>query len=146
LKARWNLSAYVADRARRFMNNTKIGFIGLGHVGGKPAGSLLRHGIDFTVRDLTPELVDAFVQSGAAKATSPQEMARSVDVLISCRPSPAAAAVMEHADGALAGLSPGKIWLEMTTTDSEPIKRLEEACGIQTAVSFGLQPLRESSR
>ena len=38
----------------------KIGFIGLGNVGGKLAGSLLRNGFDVTVRDLDVSLIEAF--------------------------------------------------------------------------------------
>ena len=43
----------------------KIGFIGLGNVGGKLAGSLLRNGYDLTVRDLNEEVVKNFVLRGA---------------------------------------------------------------------------------
>jgi 3-hydroxyisobutyrate dehydrogenase len=47
--------------------------------------------------------------------------------LITCLPSPAAsAAVLEAEDGALAGLGPGKIWAEMSTTDKEEVVRLGE--------------------
>jgi 3-hydroxyisobutyrate dehydrogenase len=107
------------------VDNTKIGFIGLGNVGGKLAGSLLRHGIDLTVRDLDADLEASFVQQGAARAGSPREMAEKVDVVITCLPSPAASRdVMERSDGILAGLGPGKVWLEMSTTDSAEIKRL----------------------
>jgi len=107
------------------MNNTKIGFIGLGNVGGKLAGNLARHGVRLTVRDLNGDLEAAFVRKGASKARSPREMAEEVDVVITCLPSPAASAeVMERPDGILAGLSPGKIWLEMSTTDSTEIQRL----------------------
>ena len=38
----------------------KIGFIGLGNVGGKLAGSLLRNNFDLTVRDLDQELTNNF--------------------------------------------------------------------------------------
>jgi 3-hydroxyisobutyrate dehydrogenase len=107
------------------VHNTKIGFIGLGNVGGKLAGSLARHKIDLTVRDLNPRLQQAFVARGAAIAASPREMAQKVDILITCLPSPAASAeVMERADGILAGLGPGKVWLEMSTTDSKEVRRL----------------------
>jgi 3-hydroxyisobutyrate dehydrogenase len=107
------------------MHNTKIGFIGLGNVGAKLAGSILRHGMPLTVRDLNAGLEDAFVEKGASKASSPREMAEKTDVVITCLPSPAASAdVMERADGILAGLSPGKIWLEMSTTDATEIRRL----------------------
>jgi 3-hydroxyisobutyrate dehydrogenase len=107
------------------MDNTKIGFIGLGNVGGKLAGSLARHGIDLTVRDLNADLEAHFLKNGASRALSPRDMAEKVDVIITCLPSPAACAdVMERRDGILAGLSPGKVWLEMSTTDSAEVKRL----------------------
>src|SRR3984957_2454372 len=107
------------------MHNSKIGFIGLGNVGGKLAGSLARHGFDLTVRDLDAEREARFVQSGAARAASPRELAEKVDVVITCLPSPAASAdVMERPDGILAGLSAGKVGLEMSPTDSAEVKRL----------------------
>ena len=105
----------------------KVGFIGLGNVGGKLAGSLLRNGVDLTVRDLDTEIAKPFLDGGAKWADSPKEMAENVDVLITCLPSPAAsAAVMEDEDGALAGLGPGKIWAEMSTTDKDEVLRLGE--------------------
>jgi 3-hydroxyisobutyrate dehydrogenase len=107
------------------MDNSKIGFIGLGNVGGKLAGSLARHGIDLTVRDLNADLEAGFMRRGARRAASPREMAERVDVIITCLPSPAASAeVMERADGILAGLGAGKVWLEMSTTDAAEIRRL----------------------
>src|SRR3954462_6302867 len=107
------------------MNNTKIGFIGLGNVGGKLAGSLVRNGIDLTVRDLNSDLEAPFIAAGATRAASPLDMVRRVDVVITCLPSPAASArVLEAPDGILAGMSPGQIWLEMSTTDSAEVQRL----------------------
>lgn len=107
------------------MNTTRIGFIGLGNVGSKLAGNLLQHGADLTVRDLDTAQVAAFVARGAHSAASPREMAANVDIIITCLPSPAACAeVMEAADGVLAGLTAGKLWLEMSTTDHAEITRL----------------------
>ena len=107
------------------MENLRIGFIGLGNVGGKLAGNLLNNGADLTVRDLNPELVAEFVARGAKSAASPKEMIENCDVVITCLPSPAAsAAVLEADDGIIAGMSPGKVWMEMSTTDSAEIKRL----------------------
>ena len=103
----------------------KVGFIGLGNAGGKLAGSLLRNGFDLTVRDLNKEFVDEFVERGAKSANSPKEMAEHCDVVITCLPSPKACSeVMESKDGILAGLSKGKIWLEMSTTDEAEIRRI----------------------
>jgi len=107
------------------MTGLTIGFIGLGNVGGQLAGNLLRHGANLTVRDLDPERVAALVAQGAGAAASPRELAERVDLVITCLPSPAvSAAVMEAPDGVLAGLSPGKIWLEMSTTDAAEARRL----------------------
>ena len=103
----------------------KVGFIGLGNAGGKLAGSLLRNGFDLTVRDLNKEFVDEFVQRGAKSGGSPKEMAEHCDVVITCLPSPKACSeVMESKDGVIAGLSKGKIWLEMSTTDEAEIRRI----------------------
>ena len=43
----------------------KIGFIGLGNVGSKLAGSLLRNGFDLTVFDLNSQLIEKFASKGA---------------------------------------------------------------------------------
>lgn len=103
----------------------KVGFIGLGHAGGKLAGTLLRNGVDLTVRDLDRTAAAPFLAGGARFGESPKAMAEACDVMITCLPSPAAsAAVMESADGVLAGIGAGKIWLEMSTTDAAEIGRL----------------------
>jgi len=105
----------------------KIGFIGLGNVGGKLAASLMRNGFDLTVRDLDRDAAEPFLADGAGWAESPKAMAEAVDVVITCLPSPAAcAAVMEADDGILAGLSAGKVWLEMSTTDEAEVRRMGE--------------------
>ena len=96
----------------------KIGFIGLGNLGGKLAGSLLRNGFDLTVRDLERSAAEPLLAGGAAWAETPREMAQICDMVITCLPIPAAsAAVLEAADGVIAGLSAGKIWAEMSTTE-----------------------------
>lgn len=105
----------------------KVGFIGLGNVGGKLAGSLLRNGVDLTVRDLDRDLAQKFIDQGATWGESPRAMAEAVDILITCLPSPAAsAAVLEADDGALQGFGPGKVWAEMSTTDEDEVLRLGE--------------------
>ena len=115
----------------------KIGFIGLGNVGGKLAGSILRNGFDLTVRDLDRAAAKRFLDQGASWANSPAEMARSSDLIITCLPSPAAcAAVMEGEDGILQGLAPGKIWAEMSTTDASEMARLADLVEATGAVAI----------
>ena len=103
----------------------KIGFIGLGNVGSKLAGSLLRNKFDLTVRDLDHNLTKDFYDLGAKVASSAKELAEQVDLIITCLPSPKICAeVMEGEDGILNGLSENKIWLEMSTTDESEVKRI----------------------
>ena len=103
----------------------KIGFIGLGNVGGKLASSLMRNKFDLTVRDLDKNLTKSFEDQGAKVVNSPKELAEEVDVIITCLPSPSICAeVMEGEDGILNGLSENKIWLEMSTTDEAEVKRI----------------------
>ena len=103
----------------------KVGFIGLGNVGGKLAGSLLRNKFDLTVRDLDENLTKPFVKQGAKIANTAKELAEKVDLIITCLPSPEICSeVMEGSDGILNGLSENKIWLEMSTTDEAEVKRL----------------------
>jgi len=103
----------------------KIGFIGLGNVGGKLAGSLLRNKFDLTVRDLDQNLTKPFIDLGAKVANSAKELAEQVDLIITCLPSPQTCSeVMEGEDGILNGISENKIWLEMSTTDESEVKRI----------------------
>jgi 3-hydroxyisobutyrate dehydrogenase len=102
-----------------------IGLVGLGNLGASLANNLLGHGVDLVVRDLNETAVDGFVARGAKRAASPREMAETCEFVITCLPSPAAsAAVVEGRDGLLEGLGPGKVWLEMSTTDAAEIRRL----------------------
>ena len=103
----------------------KIGFIGLGNVGGKLAGSLIRNNFDVTVREIDENLTNEFKKQGAKVAKSPKELAEQTDLIITSLPSPEVSAeVMESEDGVLNGLSENKIWLEMSTTDEDEVKRL----------------------
>jgi 3-hydroxyisobutyrate dehydrogenase len=99
-----------------------MGFVGLGNVGSKLAGSLLRNGFDLTVYDLNPELVATFVAKGAKAADSPASLMEACDAVITCLPSPqACAAVVETM---LPHVDDTKIWMEMSTTEVSEVKRL----------------------
>ncbi|WP_439111279.1 NAD(P)-dependent oxidoreductase [Lentibacter sp.] len=100
----------------------KVGFIGLGNVGGKLSGSLVRNGVDVMVHDLNEDFVKAKVAAGARAGASAAELMRDCDAVITCLPSPAASAAV------LAQMLPevreGKIWMEMSTTDEAEVKRI----------------------
>ncbi|WP_425100400.1 NAD(P)-dependent oxidoreductase [Tropicibacter sp. S64] len=100
----------------------QVGFIGLGNVGGKLAGSLLRNGIALQVHDLDAGLVAGFVARGAVDGGSPADMMDACDVVITCLPSPAASAAVVAA--MLPRMRAGKTWMEMSTTDADEVVRL----------------------
>ena len=103
----------------------KVGFIGLGNVGSKLSGSLLRNKVDLYVHDLNRDLVQKFKGFGATIANSPRKMMNICDVVITCLPSPSiSTTVMEGADGLLNSIKPSKVWMEMSTTDEAEVKRL----------------------
>lgn len=102
-----------------------VGFIGLGNVGSKLAGTLVRSGTPTVVLDLDPEAMAPLVSAGARAAGTPAELAQMCDVVVTCLPSPAAVSqVMESDDGVLTGLDEGDIWVEMSTTDASEVVRL----------------------
>ena len=113
----------------------KIGFIGLGNVGGKLASSLLRNKFELIVRDLDKNLTNKFLIKGAKIAKTNKELAEKADLIITCLPSPKVCAeVMEAEDGVINGLSKNKIWLEMSTTDESEIRRLSKLVEEKNAV------------
>ena len=113
----------------------KIGFVGLGNVGGKLAGSLLRNKFNLIVRDLDEQITKKFSDKGAQIANSPKDLAEKSDLVITCLPSPKASSkVMESDDGIIKGLSKDKIWLEMSTTDNMEVKRIGELVKSKGAV------------
>ena len=104
-----------------------IGFIGLGNLGSKLAGTLLRNGRELIVHDLDKAAAKPLLEGGAQWAATPRELALRSGLVITCLPSPAISAqVLERRDGVLAGLTPGKLWLEMSTTEESEVRRLGE--------------------
>ncbi len=100
----------------------KVGFIGLGNVGGKLSGSLIRNGVAVAVHDLNVDFVAAKVAAGAEDGKSAANLMATCDAVITCLPNPAASdAVMQEM---LPEVGPGKIWMEMSTTDEAEVKRI----------------------
>ena len=99
-----------------------VGFIGLGNVGGKLSGSLLRNGVKLLVHDLDKGLVNNLVSMGAADGKNPQNIMETCDVINTCLPSPSASnEVMQQM---IEFVTTGKVWLEMSTTDEAEVRRL----------------------
>jgi 3-hydroxyisobutyrate dehydrogenase-like beta-hydroxyacid dehydrogenase len=96
----------------------RIGYIGLGSMGGGMAGQLLRRGYPVTVYDARPETIEALQEFGAERADSPREVAERSEIVISSLPNPA---IVERValgpDGLVAGLRAGMVYIDMSTID-----------------------------
>lgn len=97
--------------------STRIGFIGLGAMGEPMAARLAAAGFALTVHDAdagrTARVAEAL---GVAAARTPREAAAACDILVTMLPSSAIVGkVLEGPDGALAGLAPGALIVEMSS-------------------------------
>ena len=103
----------------------RVGFIGLGNLGYRLANNLVVSNVETLIYDLKRDLGKELEEKGAVWMDSPQRVAESSDICITCLPSPEAVSiVLEGSDGLLKGLGPEKLWIEMSTTDSEEVIRL----------------------
>lgn len=114
----------------------RYAFIGLGHLGGNLAASLIRNGFAVTVFDRDPAAVERLVALGATAADSPAEAAARAGNAISCLPSPKVSeAVLAGPGGLLEGSPKGGTWIEMSTNGRDEIVRLAalaSAKGVET--------------
>ena len=114
----------------------RYAFIGLGHLGGNLAASLLRNGFAVIVFDRDPASAERLVALGATAAASPAEAAAQAGNAITCLPSPKVSeAVLTGGDGLLEGLPKGGTWIEMSTNGRDEILRLAAlalAKGVET--------------
>jgi 3-hydroxyisobutyrate dehydrogenase len=105
----------------------KLGFVGLGVMGGGITKRLLDAGHTVAGYNRTREKATWLVERGLELKDTPREVAESSDVVFSMVTSTKALkAVAEGADGILAGLAPGKIYLDMTTGSPADSRALAE--------------------
>ena len=102
----------------------KYGYIGLGNLGGHIAASLLRNGFEVVVYDRDASLAERHRAMGATIGTSAADVARQVDHVFTCLPSPAVSeAVLAEM---LPEMKPGATWIENSTLSRDDILRLGE--------------------
>ena len=103
----------------------KLGFIGLGIMGGGMAANLLRAGHRVTVWNRTASRMDPLVEMGASAAGSPREVAEQSTVVMICvSDTPDVVAVTEGSDGILAGLAAGSLVVDHSTISPSETRRL----------------------
>jgi 2-hydroxy-3-oxopropionate reductase len=94
----------------------RIGFIGLGLMGHPMARNLLQAGYPLTVYNRSRPTVENLVVDGATAADSPQQVAQSSDIVITCLPdSPDVESVVLGGAGILSGARPGMLYIDMST-------------------------------
>ncbi len=105
------------------MGLRRLGFIGLGLMGAPMARNLMRAGYALTVHNRSRAIVEELAAEGATPATSPREVARASEVVITCLPdSPDVEQVALGPEGVIEGAQPGLIYIDMSTI-SPPVTR-----------------------
>jgi len=93
-----------------------LGFVGLGVMGGEMVNRLLSKGHGITGHNRTPSKAEWLIKKGMKWANSPHAVVAAADITFSMVTNSAAlGAVMNGADGMLAGVKPGKIFVDMST-------------------------------
>jgi 3-hydroxyisobutyrate dehydrogenase len=102
----------------------KIGFIGLGNMGGPMAKRLVSAGYEVRGYDLNPEAMKACVEHGLYAAESATDAAAGCDVLLTSLPRPDHVISVMRDGGVLAAMEPGSLWLDLTTNRKELVAEL----------------------
>ena len=103
----------------------KVGFIGLGVMGGPMALNILKGGHELTVFDLSREAVERLMRAGAKAAGSPREVGAASEVVVTMLPEPQhVEEVVLGADGVAAGLQPNGVVIDMSTIDPQTSQKV----------------------
>ena len=107
------------------MTGMTVGFIGLGNLGLRLVLNLIDAGIKTYIYDADDTKKEFFQNNLEIWLRSPKEIAERADIVVTCLPSPeAVASVLESKNGLLEGIDHNKLWIEMSTTDSQELLRL----------------------
>ena len=103
-----------------------VGFIGLGKIGSAVAANIQKAGYPMVVYDIREEATKTLLERGARLAASPSEVARASDVTFTSLPEPKHVEnVEEGADGILAGIKEGGIYVDLSTCGPDLVRRIE---------------------
>ena len=101
----------------------KIGFIGLGAMGGPMAANLLKAGHALGVNDVRREAATPLIEAGAAWA---EDVSKDSEIVFSSLPGPAE--VEAIAEKLLHTLQPGVAWFDLSTNSPDVVRRLHREC------------------
>jgi 3-hydroxyisobutyrate dehydrogenase-like beta-hydroxyacid dehydrogenase len=107
---------------------TRIGFAGLGLMGGRMARHFLEKGFPLTVWNRTASRSAPLLAAGASAARTPRELAERSEVVVACVSDPPAVERLVFAeDGILGAARPGFTYLETSTISPSLARRVDEA-------------------
>jgi 3-hydroxyisobutyrate dehydrogenase-like beta-hydroxyacid dehydrogenase len=113
----------------------KLGFIGLGQMGGPMARNLLKSGFELTVFDTCPERVGALAKEGARAAASSREVGAASEVVLTMLPMAPFDPTLEEEilgeNGILASMAPGGIIMDGGNTAPKTVQRLAELAKVK---------------
>src|SRR5262245_14091887 len=103
----------------------KIGFIGLGTMGGSMAANIQKAAFELTVTDIREEAASPHLAAGAAWADSPRAVAEASDVVLTSLPGPPEVRhVALGPDGLLEGMRPGSAYFDLSTNSPTLLREL----------------------
>jgi 3-hydroxyisobutyrate dehydrogenase-like beta-hydroxyacid dehydrogenase len=106
----------------------RVGFIGIGVMGGPMALNILKGGHELTVYDRSPEAVARLVEAGAKAAATPKEVGAASEIVVTMLPEPQhVEQVVLGLDGVAEGLRPGGLVIDMSTIDPQTSRRVGDA-------------------
>jgi 3-hydroxyisobutyrate dehydrogenase len=112
----------------------RVGFIGLGNMGGPLAGFVLEAGFSLVVHDIRREAAASLLERGAAWAESSRDVAAACDVICVCVPGPPEMqAVTLGASGVLEGVKPGAVVIDHTTNAPAVVREVGAAMSARGA-------------
>src|SRR5437870_1260044 len=106
-------------------DDTLVGFIGLGTMGGKMAANLQKAGYKLVVHDLHRQAASHHLNAGAVWAETPRKVAEQCEVIFTSLPEPSdVEAVAASNDGLLAGVQKDAAWFDLSTNSPSTVKKL----------------------
>jgi 3-hydroxyisobutyrate dehydrogenase-like beta-hydroxyacid dehydrogenase len=106
---------------------TRIGFVGLGHMGGNMAARFLAAGYPVYGEAEHRESANALVRDGLVWRDTPREVAEAVHIVFTSLPDDdVLELVASGPDGILAGLGAGRTWIDMSTVSPHASRELAE--------------------
>jgi 3-hydroxyisobutyrate dehydrogenase-like beta-hydroxyacid dehydrogenase len=106
---------------------TTVGFVGLGHMGGNMAARFLDAGYTVYGENRSRQHAQALVRDGLRWVDTPRGVAETVDVIFTSLPDDTVLGLITSGpDGILAGIGPGKIWVDMSTVSPRASRKVAE--------------------